>query len=182
MSKRALTAAAVERLRPPATGQVEHFDAGYPGLAIRISYGGRKSWVYFFRLYGKQRRLTLGSFPVMSLADAHEAWRSARSAVERGEDPAAAKVDAKRARPDTVRAVGAEFVEKYHRKQKKNRTAEEVERMLEMKVYPEIGDRPIKTVAKRDILDLFGQGRRGDARRRPEPAPCERPAPLRLGG
>src|SRR4051794_20020368 len=124
MPKRALTAQAVERLKPPATGQVEHFDAGYPGLAIRISYGGGKSWVYFYRLHRKQRRLTLGTFPAMSLADAHEAWRVAHSAVERGQDPATAKMEAKRCKPDTVRAIGAEFVEKYHRKQMKSRTAD----------------------------------------------------------
>ena len=155
MPKRALTAAAVERLKPPVSGQTEHFDKGYPGLAIRISYGGGRSWVYFYRLHGKQRRLTLGTFPAMSLADAHDAWRVARSGVERGEDPAATKAEAKRTKPDTVRAIGEEFVEKYHRKQKKNRTADEVARMLELHLYPEIGHRPIKGIARRDILDLL---------------------------
>ena len=57
---RTLTAAAVERIRAPATGQADHFDQGYPGLALRVSYGGAKAWVYFYRLYGKQKRLTLG--------------------------------------------------------------------------------------------------------------------------
>ena len=103
MPKRALTAAAVDRLKPPASGQVEHFDAGYPGLALRISYGGGRSWVFFYRAHGKQRRLTLGTYPALSLAEAREAWRTARAAVERGEDPAAAKAEAKRREPDTVR-------------------------------------------------------------------------------
>lgn len=155
MPKRALTAAAVERLKPPAAGQVEHFDAGYPGLALRLSYGGGRSWVYFYRLHGKQRRFTLGTFPALSLAEAREAWRAARGAVERGEDPAAAKAEAKQRKPDTVRAVGADFVEKHHRKGKRNRTADEVERMLELRVYPEIGDREIKSITRRDVLDLL---------------------------
>ena len=64
-------------------GQAEHFDAGYPGLALRISYGGGRSWVYFYRANGKQRRMTLGTFPAMSLADARQAWRGARAAVDR---------------------------------------------------------------------------------------------------
>ena len=106
MPKRALTAAAVDRLKPPASGQVEHFDAGFPGLALRISYGGGRSWVFFYRAHGKQRRLTLGTYPAMSLAEAREAWRTARAAVDRGEDPAAAKAEAKRREPDTVRSVG----------------------------------------------------------------------------
>ena len=54
MNTRTLTAAAVERIRAPTSGQIDHFDTGYPGLALRVSYGGAKSWVYFYRLFGKQ--------------------------------------------------------------------------------------------------------------------------------
>ena len=68
MSTRTFTAAAVERMRAPASGQIDHFDHGYPGLALRVSYGGAKAWVDFYRLFGKQKRLTLGRWPSMSLA------------------------------------------------------------------------------------------------------------------
>jgi len=50
MPKRALTAAAVERLKPPPRGQVEIFDRGYPGFALRVSYGGGKAWSMFYRM------------------------------------------------------------------------------------------------------------------------------------
>ena len=153
MPKRALTAAAVERLKPPASGQVEHFDAGYPGLALRISYGGGRSWVYFYRVHGKQRRLTLGTYPALSLAAARAAWREARAAVDRGEDPAAAKAEAKRREPDTVRSVAEDFINKYARP--RNRTADEVARMLAQHLYPPLGHRLIETVTRRDILDLL---------------------------
>ena len=66
MNTRTLTAAAVERIRAPSSGQIDHFDQGYPGLAVRVSYGCAKSWVYFYRLFGKQKRLTLGRWPSMS--------------------------------------------------------------------------------------------------------------------
>ena len=36
MPRRALTAAAVDRIKPPAKGEVGHFDKGYPGLALRV--------------------------------------------------------------------------------------------------------------------------------------------------
>lgn len=153
MPKRALTAAAVERLKPPAEGQVEHFDAGFPGLALRISYGGGRSWVYFYRTHGKQRRITLGTYPALSLADAREAWRMARAAVERGEDPAAAKVEAKRREPDTVRRVGEDFIARYAKP--RNRTADEVARMFAQHLYPTLGHRRIETVTRRDVLDLL---------------------------
>ena len=50
MPKKALTAASVERIKPPAKGQVDIFDQGYPGLALRVSYGGGKTWAFFYRL------------------------------------------------------------------------------------------------------------------------------------
>jgi hypothetical protein len=81
MNTRTLTATAVERIRAPASGQ------GYPGLALRVSYGGSKSWVYFFRLFGKQKRMTLGRWPGMSLSAAREAWRDARTTIDKGESP-----------------------------------------------------------------------------------------------
>ena len=89
MTRRHLTAAGVSRIKPPVTGQVDHFDAGYPGLALRVSYGGGRSWVYFYRWQGKQRRLTLGSWPALELAEAREAWREARKKLSQGEEPTA---------------------------------------------------------------------------------------------
>ena len=53
MPRRALTAASIDRIKPPVSGQVEHFDKGFPGLALRISYGGGKSFVYFYRIGGE---------------------------------------------------------------------------------------------------------------------------------
>ena len=153
MPKRALTAAAVERLKPPPSGQVEYFDAGFPGLALRLSYGGGRSWVFFYRAHGKQRRLTLGTYPALSLAEARDKWREARAAVDRGDDPAAAKAEAKRREPDTVQSVGEAFITKYATP--RNRTADEVARMFAMHLYPALGHRPIETVTRRDILDLL---------------------------
>src|SRR5215831_9223301 len=91
MPKRALTAASVERIKPPQKGQVDIFDQGYPGLALRVSYGGRKSWVFFYRIGGKLRRMSLGTYPALSLAQAHGAWREARGSAQSGRDPSHTK-------------------------------------------------------------------------------------------
>ncbi|MGR3562946.1 MAG: tyrosine-type recombinase/integrase [Heliomarina sp.] len=153
MPKRALTAAAVERLKPPKSGQEDHFDSGYPGLALRIGYGGSRSWSFHYRLYGKQHRFRLGTYPAMSLAEARAAWREARSKVEANEDPRAAKLAAKQAEPETVQAIGEQYIERYCRP--RNRTADETARMFELHVYPEIGHKPLIAVTRQDILRVL---------------------------
>ena len=87
MPMKSLTAAAVERLKAPKSGQIEYFDQGYPGLSLRISYGGRKAWNMHYRVHGKLRRISLGTYPAVSLAEAREAWREARKDIARGIDP-----------------------------------------------------------------------------------------------
>jgi integrase len=146
MPKRTLTAAAVERLKPPKSGQVDYFDSGHPGLALRVSYGGVKSWVFFHRLHGKQARLTLGRYPAMSVADARQAWRGAREMVAKGESP--------RPKPptDTFEAVAEEWLK---RDQTSNKSVAEVRRVIERDILPVWRGRPLADIKRRDALDLI---------------------------
>jgi hypothetical protein len=56
-----LTQAAVERVRPPTSGRVEYNDKHLPGFMLRVTDTGAKSWACFYRIKGKNRRLTLGT-------------------------------------------------------------------------------------------------------------------------
>ena len=80
MATKNLTAISVERMAPPKRGQVDIFDKGFPGLALRVSYGGRKAWSFVYRHGGKVRRFQLGTYPALSLAEAREAWRAGAAA------------------------------------------------------------------------------------------------------
>ena len=75
MAKKHLTDKSVQYLKPPARGQLEVFDLGYPGLAIRVGHGGAKSFELLYKSGTKMRRETLGRWPAVSLADARMAWR-----------------------------------------------------------------------------------------------------------
>lgn len=139
----------MERLKAPAKGQLEHFDKGFPGLALRLSYGGGKSFVFFYRIGGRLRRMTLGTYPALSLAEAREAWREARQAVQLGRDPAIAR---KRAKPATAFAAVAE--EWLKRDQAKNKSHATVERIVKRELLPAWGHRSIAELSRRDVLDL----------------------------
>src|SRR3954470_3133555 len=76
MPKARLTALAVDRCKPPATGQIEYFDTHLPAFGLRVSYSGTKAWIVMTRIHGKLTRLTLGRHPAMSLTEAREKARA----------------------------------------------------------------------------------------------------------
>jgi len=86
-----LTQQLVERATGPATGQRFLRDTRVAGLALRVTSGGAKAWVWEGRVRGRVRRITLGPYPALSLAQAREQGLGVAGAVARGEDPAAAR-------------------------------------------------------------------------------------------
>lgn len=150
MTKRALTEAVIQRLSLPSKGQKDYFDRGFPGLALRISHGGRKAWTMHYRLGNKQRRITLGAHPSMSLAQARDAWRKAQADIEAGRDPGAGH---DRKEHSTLFADVAQDWLK--RDQGTNKSLKEVERIVNRELVPEWGHRQIKSIERRDILDLI---------------------------
>lgn len=66
----AITELSIRSLKPPETGQRLYADISLPGFGVRVSQGGTKTFVL---LYGTpRRRLTIGRFPTISLAEARK--------------------------------------------------------------------------------------------------------------
>lgn len=61
------------------------------GLYLQITPSGKKSWRYRFRVNGREKILTLGLYPKVTLWAAREAHLIARAQVLRGVDPAELK-------------------------------------------------------------------------------------------
>ena len=59
MPTRKLTDLFVQRAKAPARGRIEYFDAAVPGLALRVTAKGSKSWCTFYRFNGRLRRFTM---------------------------------------------------------------------------------------------------------------------------
>ena len=91
MPTRMLTARFVDGIKPTTGQRVEYFDQTVPGLAIRVTPTGAKSWTVLYRHRARLRRLTLGSAAVVTLADARGRARDLLYAAGKGEDPAAVK-------------------------------------------------------------------------------------------
>ena len=149
MVKAALTDAGIRRLKPPETGQIDIFDSGYPGFALRVSYGGRKAFVFFYRYGDRVHRMSLGTYPAIGLAEAREAWRAARTEVQRGRDPG--KIRRRETPATNFASVAQEWLK---RDQEGNRTASEARRIIDKYVMPHWGGLRIDDIGRRDVLDL----------------------------
>lgn len=89
---RITTATSVESIKAVVGRQIEHPDTKVPGLALRVSPAGKKSWTMRYRTKGgEQRRLTLGPYPSVGLSKARELALKTLGHVAEGLDPAAEK-------------------------------------------------------------------------------------------
>lgn len=92
-----LTARGIAALTEPG----RHSDGG--NLYFNITKTGARSWVFFYRLNGKQREMGLGAFPTVTLAEAREKAAEARRLLAAGQDP----LDAKKAAKAEAKAAAA---------------------------------------------------------------------------
>ena len=147
-----LTQLAVDKVK--ARGERDNRPVGgVPGLVLRISKDGRKSYSLRYRLGDKQPRLTLGQHPVMTLAAAKDAAIAALEMASKGDDPVAAKADAARERDrNSVAGVAAEYVERHLKRN--TRRWRDAEQMLKRDVLPALGSRPITLIKRHDVLDV----------------------------
>jgi integrase len=150
MTTKALTTAALDIMKLAKHGQFEIYDSSYPGLCIRVGKR-RKTWSMFYRLGGKLHRITLGRYPAMSLAQAREAWRQARIAVDAGQEPVATP------RPSAPRPTAATFREVFEdwmkRDQADNRSAKKVRLNIEREFLPLWQDRDFADISRREVRD-----------------------------
>jgi integrase len=111
--------------------------------------------VLAYHFHGRSRFLTLGSFPLMGVADAHIALAAARKLLAQDVDPGAVKVAARKTERDavTVAAVAEEYLAKWARPRK--RSAGEDERQLRKDVIPRWGQRKAKDITRRDVIELL---------------------------
>jgi len=125
------------------------------GFAIRVSTSGQKTWIFLYDYLGRRRRMTLGTYPYMSLADAREEHGDARKKLRKGIDPAAEKQTKKIERiiAPTIKELANLFLEKWAKPNK--RTWKEDERILNKDVIPAWGKRKAANIKRPDVIHLL---------------------------
>lgn len=137
-----------------------------PGLLIRVSPEGRKTWFLRYRTAdGRQPRYKLGTFPATGVKDARERAQAARRVLEAGQDPAAlerrSKAEAKaqiiRSFDDLVQAyfVACEAAVWTPRGRPKRASTIRGEReVYQRHVKPVLGHRLISELGRTDVRTL----------------------------
>lgn len=109
--KRKLTTKFIENHKPDPSQRLDIRDELMPGLVLRISTSGTKTFCLHKRIGGKMRRLTIGRFGVLSLSEARERVRQILYEIETGqfEDRTGVKVATK----PTLGEVIPDYIEKH---------------------------------------------------------------------
>src|SRR5215472_11233182 len=158
--KKRLTERLVQTVAPPAAGRLVFADAIAPGLELRVSVDGRRSWSIRYRLKGGTRqRATYGSYPAKSLAEARARALAIAAAAADGIN-LPAKEEAERdeqrkgeGRPRTVGALVDDYVAR-HCKVTQRRPLM-VERLFENHVKPAIGDLLLTDLRRAELVELL---------------------------
>ncbi len=156
--------------------RVERFDAGVPGLCLRVTDKGVKSWAVYYRFPGINRkgepallnqRLTIGQWPGIGVADARDQARTIKDQAKTGIDPKGAREALEAAAEDETPGTFGAIAEIYIKRECLGRELEngkalppklkrgwEVERIIRRELMPHWQHLPLAELRKRDAIKL----------------------------
>lgn len=150
-----LTAIAIQKAKI-GDKTVRLFDGG--GLYLELTPTGGKWWRLKYRFDGKEKRLSLGVYPEVSLRLARARRDDARKLLAEGIDPSENRKAQKTARADraanSVETVAREWYAKYSPTWAQNH-GNRILRRLERDIFPWIGGRPIAEVTAPELLAVI---------------------------
>jgi integrase len=155
MLRKNLTEEGVAKLKPPKDRQfVNYHDGIVPGLVLRVSSKGRKTWVaqYYAKSVDADGNRTtiptskaLGLYPILKVKEARDAARVFLA------DPLKAKAQAD---TGTFRDVAENFI-KRHVEASGLRSRHDIVRLLHTRIYPHWQHRPFREIRRGDVADLL---------------------------
>lgn len=137
----------------PLESVKKYSDGG--GLHLRVEPRGSKLWRMQYTFGNKQKSLTFGKYPIVSLAEARRKRDEARKLIANGIDPAERvrieKIAKKVASGNTFNAVADDLLAKAKRDGKAEATMTKKRWLLDM-ARVHFGDRPIAEITAIEIL------------------------------
>jgi integrase len=138
---------------------IDMWDTRTPGLVLRVRAGGSASFSAVARRKGYGTapiRVSLGGYPVLTLAEARQRATPVLQALADGRDPRAERAELARAETvaaaSTFGAVAAEYIRRVLAHKRSSRM---LERRIVTKLLPAWGSRPITSITRFDVVTLI---------------------------
>lgn len=151
-NKMPLTDTRIRGLKPGS--RTWRYSDGY-GLYVEVTPGGSKLWKLAYRFEGKQKTLSFGPYPEVSLARARERRLEARTMLFEGVDPSAIKKAGQELRraeiEDTFARIADELLQKEEIEGLAPATLKK-KRWLARLASEDLGPRPIRDIKAPEIL------------------------------
>jgi len=137
------------RQLPSRAARYETPDPGKPGLYVVTQPSGSKSWAFRYRFNRTPCKLTLGSYPAMTLAAAHDAADAANDALVHGKDPNTKRRDVE----GSVAALAALY-DAHHIASLRPGTQSAKRRVLAA-IIAAWGSRAVASINRKDVVKLI---------------------------
>ncbi|MFL1527895.1 tyrosine-type recombinase/integrase [Pseudomonas sp. O230] len=153
-----LTDTAVRQAKPK---EKDYSLSDTAGLSLFVAAKGTKAWHFRFSWHGQQPRISLGTYPEISLKDARERRDEARSLIAKGVDPRSQRREEKRAASTgavkTFEVVANEwYAFKSPRMLAAKKGGATQSRMyLDKDLIPALGKIPVADVKRSDVLSAM---------------------------
>jgi integrase len=134
------------------------------GLFLQVTAKGGKWWRLRYQFEGKEKLLSLGVYPDISLADARERRHEARTRIAKGIDPSADRKADKEKKAERSANCVEVIAREWHEHMIGNKAwsadhAATIMTRLEKDVFPWIGSRPIIEVTAKEIKAILDRVR-----------------------
>ena len=133
------------------------------GLTLNVTARGGKVWLFRYYWAGKQKRMSLGSYPQIGLKEARTRRDEARTLVAQGINPyehrKQQRLAVRFATEHTFEAVFNQWVEfrRLSLKEGRQSTLSQILRIFNKDVLPTLGGRSIYDINRHDLLDLLSR-------------------------
>ena len=131
--------------------------ADHSGLCLEIRINGSKHWRFRYRFLGKASMLSLGEYPMISLAAARQKTIEQKLLLDQNIDPAKFKVEEREKAKLNAESIFKEIALEWYETKKTKRSESfrlTVEKAFEKDLFPAFGSKDIKMVTPHDILRM----------------------------
>ncbi len=139
----------VQSIQPPTHGREIYYDSKIKGLCLRVSSTGRKTWQVYKWHDGRPLRITLGTFPALSVEHARTQALATLNKLAKGENPNEKKAVLKFGELFNI------FLERHQRISE--RTRHDYQELYELYIKKPLGNKPINRINRKTIAALHAR-------------------------